>query len=130
MTRWAVATLAALLVGGAILVWVARVLGKSGSRASVLVSVVAHWLAAYSIWNFAGGLALHYGYLSAYHGGLFAALALAGGVWHYRAAVTDGPDRGRLGGGRDRGSCAPCACARRRGDPRGRAGVPARRLGR
>ena len=96
MTRWAFATLAALLVGGALLVWVARFLGKSGSRGSVLVSVVAHWLAAYSIWNFVGGLALHYGFLTAYHGGFFAALALVGGIWHYRAAVHTGPDRGRV----------------------------------
>ena len=95
MTRWAFAALAALLVSGALLVWVARFLGKSGSRASVLVSVIAHWLAAYSLWNFAGGLALHYGYLTAYHGGLFAVLALAGGVWHYRATISAGPDRGR-----------------------------------
>jgi hypothetical protein len=94
VTRWAVATLAALLVAGGVLVWGARFLGKSGSRASVLVSVVAHWLAAYALWNFAGGLALRYGVLTTYRGEFFAVLALAGAVWHYRAAVHAGRERG------------------------------------
>jgi hypothetical protein len=94
VTRWAFATLAAVLVVGAVSIMAARFFGRSGSRASVLVSVVAHWLAAYVLWNFAGGLALHYGILGAYPGWLFAAVALAGGVWHYRTAVRGGRERG------------------------------------
>ncbi|MBI4594600.1 MAG: hypothetical protein HY728_10330 [Candidatus Rokubacteria bacterium] len=92
MTRWALATLVAVLLAGAATVAVARFFGKSGSRASVLVSVVAHWLGAYAVWNFAGGLALYYGALSAYNGTLFAVLALVVGYWHYRTRLSAGPE--------------------------------------
>jgi hypothetical protein len=94
VTRWAFATLAALLVALGLTVGAARFLGKSGSRASLLVSVIAHWLAAYVLWNFAGGLALHYGVLGAYPGGFFGVVALLGGVWHYRTAIRAGRERG------------------------------------
>ena len=94
MTRWFVGTLATLLVIGALAAVAARYFGKSGSRASILVSVVAHWLGAYVLWNFAGGLALYYGLLSSYPGWLFAAVALAGGILHYRSAVRGGRERG------------------------------------
>ena len=96
MTRWGLAVLvAALLIGGAAIV-VARVLGRSGSRASLLVSVVAQWLGAYVVWSFLGGLALHYGLLTTYDGAPFALLALAGGYWQFVTAVTRGQDRARL----------------------------------
>lgn len=94
MTRWAFAVLAALLVLGVATVALARLLGRSGSRASLLVSVVAHWLGAWVLWSFAGGLALRYGLLGVYHGAFFGPLALAGGVWHYRTAVAAGRERG------------------------------------
>jgi hypothetical protein len=90
VTRAAVALLAALLVGGALTVWVARRLGGSGSRASVLVSVAAQWLGAYALWTFAGGLALRYGALSVYDGTLFAVLALVMGAWQYRTRLRAG----------------------------------------
>jgi hypothetical protein len=94
VTRWALATFAALVLLGIASVAVARLLGGSASRAAVLVSVVAHWLGAWVLWNFAGGLALRYGLLGAYHGGLFGLVALAGGVWQYRTAVAAGRERG------------------------------------
>lgn len=90
MTRAAVVTLAALLLAGALGVAVARLLGRSGSRASVLVSVLAQWLGAYAVWTFAGGLALRAGALGAYDGTLFAILALVLGLVQYRLRVTAG----------------------------------------
>lgn len=94
MTRWALAVLGALLLLGIASVALARLLGRSGSRASILVSVVAHWLGAWVLWSFAGGLALRYGLLDTYHGAFFGLLALAGGAWHYRTAVAAGRERG------------------------------------
>jgi hypothetical protein len=64
------------------------------ARASTLVSVVACWLGAYVLWTFAGGLAVHYGLLGTYHGAVFGLVAVAGGVWHYRAQVRAGYPRG------------------------------------
>lgn len=93
MTRWVFVTVAAILIVGGLAVLGARLLGRT-SRASILVSVIAHWLAAFVLWSFAGGLALHYGVLTAYPGPFFGLVALAGGVWHYRAAVRAGRDRG------------------------------------
>src|SRR5262249_2385717 len=78
MTRWTVALGAVLILGAIATVTVARALGWSGSRLSILGSVIALWLTAYVLWGFAGGLAAHYGVLTRYDGGLFAALAVAG----------------------------------------------------
>ena len=94
MTRWAFAVLVSILLIGAATVAVARMLGKSGSRASVAVSIVAHWLGAYVLWSFLGGLALHYGLVTAYDGALFALLALGVGYWQYVTVVTRGRQRG------------------------------------
>ena len=96
MTRWALSVLVSTLLIGAATVFVARVLGKSGSRASVAVSIAAHWLGAYVLWSFLGGLALHYNLVTAYDGALFALLALAAGYWQYVTAVTRGRHRGLL----------------------------------
>ncbi len=90
MTRAALVTLVALLVGGGLAVAAARLLGRSGSRASVLVSVVAQWLGAYAVWTFAGGLALRYGALGTYNSTLFALLAVAAGIWQYRLRLRAG----------------------------------------
>ena len=84
MTRWGLITLVALLGAGLGAVAVARLLGRSGSPASLVVSIVAQWLGAYVLWNFAGGLALHYGVLLVYDGTLFSLLAIGMGVWQYR----------------------------------------------
>jgi hypothetical protein len=94
VTRWTLALGAALVLGAIVTVTVARALGWSGSRLSILGSVVTLWLAAYVLWGFAGGLAAHYGLIARYDGGLFAALAVAGAAWQYRAQVRRGRDRG------------------------------------
>jgi hypothetical protein len=94
MTRWALVLSVVLLAGSIITVAVARRLGQSGSRPSVLVSVVASWLAAWALWGFVGGLAARYGLLDRYDGTLFAALAVTAGVWQYRTQVRQGRDRG------------------------------------
>lgn len=94
MTRFTLAGLAALLLAGMLAVAVARRLGGSGRRGAVLVSVVAHWLGAYVLWTFAGGLLLRYGVLAVYDGAWFAAVALLGGAWHYRVRVAGDRERG------------------------------------
>jgi hypothetical protein len=94
VTRWGLAGAVALMLAGIATVAVARALGKSGSRASIVVSVVAHWLAAYVLWSFAAGLAAHYGALGWYDGTVFGLLAVAGGVWQYRTHVREGRQRG------------------------------------
>lgn len=94
MTRWALVGVGALLVLGIATVALARLSGRSGSRAAILVSVVAHWLGAWVLWSLAGGLLLRYGVLGAYPGAFFGLLALAGAVWQYRAAVAGGRERG------------------------------------
>lgn len=93
--RWAFGLLALLLVGAALTIGASRLLGRSGGRASVFLSVVAQWIAAYALWSFAGGLAVHYGALRAYEGGWFAAVALVGGYWHFRLRVRSRPDPAR-----------------------------------
>lgn len=93
MTRWVFSTLAVILVVGGLTVLGARLLGRS-SRASILVSVIAHWLGAFVLWSFAGGLALHYGVLTTYPGPFFGLVALGGGIWHYRTVVRAGRERG------------------------------------
>jgi hypothetical protein len=95
VTRWGVLGLLAILAAGAVAVGIARLLGRSDSRGSVLVSVIAHWLGAWSLWNFAAGLAHHFGWLAVYDGPLFLVLALVLGGWHYRARLAS-PERGRV----------------------------------
>ncbi|HEV8643601.1 MAG TPA: hypothetical protein VGV13_21195 [Methylomirabilota bacterium] len=90
MTRATIATLAALFLAGTAAVAVARFFGGSGSRGSILASVTAHWLGAYALWTFAGGLALRYGALSVYDSTLFGLLALGMGFWQYRTRVRAG----------------------------------------
>ncbi len=94
MTRWTIAVGAVLVLGAITTVTVARALGWSGSRLSVLGSVVALWLTAYVLWGFAGGLAAHYGLLARYDGSFFAALTVAGAAWQYRVQVRRGRERG------------------------------------
>jgi hypothetical protein len=94
VTRWTLAVGAVLVLGAVVTVSVARALGWSGSRLSILGSVIALWLAAYVLWGLAGGLAAHYGVIARYDGGLFAALAIAGGAWQYRAQIRRGRERG------------------------------------
>ncbi|MGH7324884.1 MAG: hypothetical protein ACREJ9_09580 [Candidatus Rokuibacteriota bacterium] len=90
MTRVGLAALGVLVLAGVAAVLVARLRGRSDSRGSILLSVVAHWLAAYALWTFTGGLALRYGVLDTYDGTLFAVLALGLGVWQYRTRVSAG----------------------------------------
>ena len=94
MTRWTLAVGAVLVLGAVAAVTVARALGWSGSRLSILGSVIALWLTAYVLWGLGGGLAAHYGLLTRYDGGFFAALAVAGAAWQYRTQVRRGRDRG------------------------------------
>jgi len=94
VTRWGIVVFLGILATGALAVAVARFFGRPGSRASILVSVIAHWLAAWSLWNFGAGLAHHYGLLAVYDGPVFIVLALVLGVWHYRARLAS-PERGR-----------------------------------
>jgi len=94
VTRWTLAVGAVLVLGAIVTVAVARALGWSDTRLSVLGSVIALWLTAYVLWGFAGGLAAHYGVIARYDGAVFAALAVAGGTWQYRAQVRSGRDRG------------------------------------
>lgn len=94
MSRWVFVATGVLLLAGVATVAVARRLGGSGSRASVLVTVVAGWLTAWVLWGFVGGLAVRYGALATYDPTLFAALALGGGFWQYRTQVRAGRERG------------------------------------
>ena len=94
MIRWAASTLLAALAVAALTMLAARVLGRRHSGASTLVSVIALWAGAFVLWSFAGGLALHYGLLTAYSGQVFALVAVAGGICHYRTAVRSGRERG------------------------------------
>ncbi|PYM90400.1 MAG: hypothetical protein DME04_22990 [Candidatus Rokuibacteriota bacterium] len=93
VTRWALATLGALLVLGIATVAVARFFGKSGSRASVVASIAAHWLGAYVLWSFAGGLAVTSGVLSTYYSAPFAAIGILGALWQYQTHVRWGRER-------------------------------------
>jgi hypothetical protein len=96
VNRAAFVMLALVLLAGVVTVGAARLLGRSGSRGSVLVAVVARWVAAWALWTFAGGLARHYGLLGAYDSTLFSALALALGFWEYRTRVHARPEAGRV----------------------------------
>ena len=93
MSRWALATLVVLFLIGVGAVTLARLFGKSGSRASVGVSIIAHWLAAYVLWSFAAGLAVTAGLLTRYQSAAFAAICLLGAVFQYRAHLQVGRDR-------------------------------------
>ena len=90
MTRWVLAALGAVLLLGLAVAAAARFLGRPGSRASILVSVVASWLGAWILWSFAGGLLVRGGVLATYHGGLFAPVALLGALAQYRVYVRAG----------------------------------------
>jgi hypothetical protein len=94
VTRWALLTLGAFLVLGVIGVATARFFGQSGSRLSIQVSVVAHWLAAYVLWGFAAGLAARYRLIHSYESGWFVLFALAGAWLHYRARLAGDAERG------------------------------------
>jgi hypothetical protein len=94
MSRWALATLTVLFLLGVGAVTLARLFGKSGSRASVGVSIIAHWLAAYVLWSFAAGLAVSAGLLTTYQTAAFAAICLLGALFQYRAHLQAGRDRG------------------------------------
>ena len=94
MTRWTLAVGALLVLGAIASITVARMLGWSGSRLSVLGSVVALWLTAWVLWGFACGLAAHYGLLARYDGPLFALLTVAGATWQYRLQIRRGRERG------------------------------------
>jgi hypothetical protein len=94
VTRWALILSVVLLLGGVVTVAVARRLGKSGSRPSVFVSVLALWIAAWAVWGLVGGLAAHYGVLERYDGTLFAALAVIAGAVQYQTQVRQGRERG------------------------------------
>lgn len=94
MTRWGMALAGAALALGLAGRALARLLDRPGSRASVLVSVVAGWLAAWVLWSFAGGLAARVGLLETYDGTFFGAVAIGGAFWQYRTAVRDGRERG------------------------------------
>jgi hypothetical protein len=94
MTRWAVTFAVVLVVGSATVVWFARRLGKSGSRASILLSVVAGWIAAWALWTMAGGLAAQYGVITRYDSAVFAALAVGAGIVQYNAQVRQGREHG------------------------------------
>ena len=93
MIRWALIIVGVLVAAGVVGATIARVLGRPGAPASLLLSVVSYWLAAWVLWSFAGGLAVHYGALAAYPGGFFALVALLGGLWHYRTARRLGRER-------------------------------------
>jgi hypothetical protein len=94
VSRWALATLGALLVVGVAAVALARFFGKSGSRPSIAVTIISRWLAAYVLWSFAGGMAVTAGVLATYQSAPFALIGLLGAVVEYRARVRAGPDRG------------------------------------
>ena len=94
MTRWALLTFLGILGLGVATVLVARFFGRSDSRASVLVSVIAHWLAAYVLWTFAAGLAQRYGVLAVYDSYFFVILAVVVGYWHYRIRIARGREPG------------------------------------
>jgi hypothetical protein len=94
VTRWALVTLGALILLGAIGVAAARFFGKSGSRLSIQISVVAHWLGAYILWSFAAGLAAKYRLIEHYEAGWFVLFALAAGWVHYRARLAGDTERG------------------------------------
>lgn len=93
--RFSLGALAVLGLGAFVAVTVARALGWSGSRASLLASVTAQWLGAWVLWAFAGQMAVHAGLIASYEPMLFAAVAVPAALVQYRAAAGAGRDRGR-----------------------------------
>ncbi|MBM3217477.1 MAG: hypothetical protein FJZ38_02145 [Candidatus Rokubacteria bacterium] len=94
MTRWALLTLGAFILLGALGVATARFFGKSGSRLSIQVTIVAQWLGAYVLWSFAAGTAAKYRLITDYEAGWFVLFAVVVGWWHYRVRLTAGAERG------------------------------------
>ena len=94
MAKWALLTFLTILALGVAATLVGRLFGRTESRASVLVSVIAHWLGAYVLWTFAAGLAHRYGVLAAYDSYLFVILAVVVGFWHYRTSIARGRQQG------------------------------------
>jgi hypothetical protein len=90
LSRVAVGALVVILLVAAATVAVARLRGKSGSRGSILLSVVAHWLSAYALWTLVGALSLQWGLLRTYDASWFWVLALALGFWQYRIRLRAG----------------------------------------
>jgi hypothetical protein len=95
VNRVSLVTLGVIFVIGAVGVFLARAFGASGSRPAALVSVASHWLGAWVVWTFVGGLALHLGLLAAYEPFLFAALSVAGGIVQYRTLVRGAREQAR-----------------------------------
>ena len=96
MIRWALLGAAAVVLLGALETLAARFLGVRVARVSSLMTVIVQWLAAYVLWTFAGGLAMHAGFLTVYQPLLFVGLALIVGAWHYRARVAASHERARV----------------------------------
>jgi hypothetical protein len=94
VTKWALVTVGAFILLGVIGVATARFFGKSGSRLSIQVSVMAQWLAAYVLWSFAAGLAAKYRLIADYEAGWFALFAIVAGWIHYRARLAGDAERG------------------------------------
>jgi hypothetical protein len=95
VTRWTVATLVVVFVVGAVSLFVARMFGASGTRAAAMITIASHWIAAWMLWTFVGGLLLQTGVLVAYESALFPVIALAGAWLQYRALVSGARDRAR-----------------------------------
>ena len=96
MIRWALLGALVVIALGAIEAAIARMRGTRAARVSSLVAVIVQWLAAYVLWTFAGGLAMHAGLVTVYQPALFLVLALVAGVWHYRARVALNRERARV----------------------------------
>lgn len=96
MKRWVFLALGLILLLGLASVATARFFGRKGARASALLSVVVHWLAAWVLWSLAGGLAVRYGLLATYDATLFGLLVVALGAWHYRLETRLGREQGLL----------------------------------
>jgi len=94
--RWIWLAGGVVIAGSLLALFASRLIGRQGSRPATLLSVVTGWLAAWVLWSFAGGLAARHGVLETYDGTLFAAVALAGGLWQYRTQLTQGRERGLL----------------------------------
>ena len=79
---------------GALGIALARFFGKSGSRLSIQITVVAQWLGAYVLWSFIAGLAAKYRLIVDYEAGWFVPFAVIVGWWHYRVRTSAGAERG------------------------------------